>query len=309
MEELHFVKTIQEGQSGVFANETFLPPELSRFQINEGNRNKEHSSTKIQGWGAELLETATREPDDDGNEQLDTPMITAMEPSENWVEVGSGNEGKLYVEILGCNGLPNMDSPTLTNLNNMTDAYCCLVMEDSIVNTSIIEDTLSPRWMPKDQRAFVFHVQHPSSQLFVSVFDHDTVNRFRTRMKASVHDPIGRVLINLTQFNPGTLYTLQYHIYHLGVDEQKNRNDETPNGTLILRLRVEWGSASRKNSEAKNMLIAGGGLPPASFVALSKRHDFQVAHYTTVGKVRIKNPTVVACKLVCTSHLLLLLDA
>lgn len=33
----------------------------------------------------------------------------ALKPSAKWIEAGTGSVGKYYVEIIGCEGLPNMD--------------------------------------------------------------------------------------------------------------------------------------------------------------------------------------------------------
>jgi hypothetical protein len=35
--------------------------------------------------------------------------LEASKPSTKWIEAGSGSLGKYYVEIIGCDGLPNMD--------------------------------------------------------------------------------------------------------------------------------------------------------------------------------------------------------
>lgn len=58
----------------------------------------------------------------------------SMAPSKNWVEVGSGNLGRLYIEVLRCEDLPNMDSLTL-DVRDATDAFACIVFEDAIVCT------------------------------------------------------------------------------------------------------------------------------------------------------------------------------
>ena len=68
-------------------------------------------------------------------------------------------------------------------LIDKTDAYCSIIYEDAVANTDVINDELSPRWMPWSQRAFIFHVNHPSSQVLLGVFDYDTVTI----------DPIGKV--------------------------------------------------------------------------------------------------------------------
>lgn len=95
----------------------------------------------------------------------------ALEPSQHWVDVGSGKLGKVHLEIIGCDGLPQLDSGAF--LGNKTDAFVSVVFEDSISKTDVIDDTLSPRWMPWSQRAFQLHMMHPSSQLYLGVFDYD----------------------------------------------------------------------------------------------------------------------------------------
>ncbi|CAB9508375.1 expressed unknown protein [Seminavis robusta] len=278
IEEYHFIKTLDAKQHGIFANETFLPPRLSNVKSSEG-------TPQIAGWGAQILATQM------GSDKTDSLLEQAFQPSQDWIEVGSGTHGRVYLEVLGCNDLPNLDSPTIGNLNNMTDAYCCLIMEDSIVNTTVIKDTLSPRWLPNDRRAFVFHVHHPSSQLYIGVFDHDKVTRVANAMKDRVHDPIGRVLVNLTHFRPGTLYTLHYHLYLVNNSAEKSRAEQAHNGTLTIRLRIEWGSGGDsiqqpciKGNDTKNMLIEGMLPPHVEHLAVPNRHDFRVAHYTIVGK-------------------------
>ena len=88
-----------------------------------------------------------------------------MKPSYHWIDVGSGRLGKIFVEILFCDKLPNLDTGGV--LGNKTDAFVSLVYEDCHVRTDVISDCLSPRWMPWSQRAFVFNMMHTSSQLFL----------------------------------------------------------------------------------------------------------------------------------------------
>jgi hypothetical protein len=77
-----------------------------------------------------------------------------MKPTHKWIEAGSGSLGKLYFEVLKCDGLPNMDN----KVEGKTDAFCCIIYEDAIVNTDVINDTLKPRWVPWCQRGFVFRM-------------------------------------------------------------------------------------------------------------------------------------------------------
>jgi len=134
----------------------------------------------------------------------------SMKPSTQWIEAGSGSIGKVYFEVLSAYQLPNMDALT-ANISDKTDAFGCIVFEDSVVMTDIITDTLSPRWMPWSRRAFVFNISHPSSIINVGIFDFDpelSPLQMVARAAADVHDPIGRIQIHLSNFSPGTVYTV-----------------------------------------------------------------------------------------------------
>jgi hypothetical protein len=152
-------------------------------------------------------------------------------PSTNWTEAGyagrgdSNSLGTVYLEILKCQDLPNMDIGE--GLGNLTDSFACVVFEDSIgkvssssleyfstshfslfqyvVETEVIDDELSPIWLPWTQRAFSFDITHPFSPMFISILDHD--------FGPSDHDGIGRIAVDLNQFEMGMIYTLQYALY------------------------------------------------------------------------------------------------
>lgn len=68
-----------------------------------------------------------------------------MKPSYSWVEAGTGTLGKMYVEILKCDTLPNMDCRLGRIDVGLTDAFCCIIFEDSILNSEVIRDDLNPR--------------------------------------------------------------------------------------------------------------------------------------------------------------------
>ena len=123
----------------------------------------------------------------------------AFKPSRKWLDIGSGNLGKVYVEILGADGLPNKD--TDLGGGNKTDPFVCIVYEDAIAKTDIIDDCLSPRWMPWTQRAFIFRMMHTSSNLNIAVFDFDPGF-------SNDHDICGRVSIDLANLRNGTEYLL-----------------------------------------------------------------------------------------------------
>lgn len=148
-------------------------------------------------------------PGPDPKRKDDTVWLTkerieeeAMLPSHEWLDIGSGRLGKLFVEIIGCNGIPNKDVGGV--LGNKTDALVSLVYEDCFVVTDTIDDCLSPRWMPWSKRAFIFNMMHTSSQLFLGVFDNDTYGG---------HDLVGRVSVDLSNFTPDSVYLLEYNLY------------------------------------------------------------------------------------------------
>lgn len=92
-------------------------------------------------------------------------------------------------------------------MNGLTDAFVACVYEDNFVRTPVIHDSLNPRWMPWSNRAFEFHIQHPSSILMLGVFDYDDG-------PLDLHDPIGRVVIVPVLFEKDTMYTLKYSLFH-----------------------------------------------------------------------------------------------
>lgn len=134
----------------------------------------------------------------------------AMKPSSHWVEAGSGALGKVYIEVIACHDLPIMDYTNITT-NVAPDAFACIVFEDSIVNTDVIPSERSPRWMPWCRRAFSFNVAHPSSNILLGLFDWDPESspvQVAMSMTSDVHDPIARVLINVSDAIPDTVYTI-----------------------------------------------------------------------------------------------------
>lgn len=125
----------------------------------------------------------------------------ALKPSSKWIEAGYGDSGRVFVEIISCGSLVNLDM----GLNDTTDSFAAIVFEDSLVRTDVVYDCLDPLWMPWSRRAFAFNILHPSSMLFLGVFDYDDLGN---------HDPIGRVGINTSKFQSNTSYLLHYRLRH-----------------------------------------------------------------------------------------------
>lgn len=185
--------------------------------------------------------------------------MEAIEPSHNWIESGTGALGQLFVEVLSCDNLPNLDV-SLTG-RDKTDAFVCMVFEDCIVNTDVIHDSLSPRWMPWSQRAFVLNINHPSSQLMVGVFDHDS------GLTEAGHDFVGRAVVNLSNLRTKTLYTKTYVLHETPTAGRE------PRGTITLRLRLDI-------PDYRKALIAGA-IPLLNHdVSVAEREYFPVVHQT-----------------------------
>lgn len=196
----------------------------------------------------------------------------ALKPSKNWIEAGSHGMGKLYFEMIGCDGLPNKDFvplkvATAGVLAGKTDSYACIIFEDSIVNTDVIYDSLCPRWMPWTQRAFAFHIIDPSSQLMLAILDYDAINPLDD------DDPIGRVTIDTESMRPMTDYTMQFDLVTSSLVSSRKTN-----GTVTVRVRIEWESERRA-------LIRAATRPPEIYVNVLRHRDYLAADYAIVGEV------------------------
>ena len=185
-----------------------------------------------------------------------------MQNSEHWVDAGTGSIGRLYFEVLGCDGLPNLDTGGF--LGNKTDAFVSLVFEDCYVRTDTINDCLSPRWLPWTQRAFIFNIYHSSSQLLLGVFDYDA--------GFDDHDLIGRVSIDITNLRKDTEYLLSYNIY-----PSARVSSREAQGQVTVRLRIEM-------EDERKLALATLDPPPPASVNVKTRKDFRVVRSTVYGK-------------------------
>jgi len=129
---------------------------------------------------------------------------TFQMPSHNWVKAGSGKLGKIYLEVLACDDLPNLDF-NVGGIGDITDAFVSIVYEDVLVQTPVIHNELSPRWLPWTQRAFIFNMMHPTSDIYIGVFD------FEEGLLG--HKPVGRVAVNIANLKKDVVYNLKYDLY------------------------------------------------------------------------------------------------
>ena len=187
-----------------------------------------------------------------------------LEPSRQWIELGEGDLGKIYLEILGCDGLPNMDTGAL--LGNKTDAFVACVFEDVYGRTDVINDCLSPRWTSWSSRAFILRIAHPSSVLNLGIFDYDSGG-------VDNHDLIGRVSVDLTNFRSATEYVLSYNFCRSArISERKSV------GKLMIRLRMEV-------EDERKLAMAALYPPPPIYVNTKSKKDFYVIKKTCFGSV------------------------
>jgi len=138
-----------------------------------------------------------------------------LKDSEKWVDIGTADDiAKIFIEVLSC----DLNKKTLNaseSFNGTPSVLTSLVYEDSFVKTDKIDDCFSPSWLPWTQRAFIFHMTHPSSQIYLGVQDDD--------------DLVGRVVIDLCNLIPHTEYLLHYDL----ID-----HDSVSKGKVTIRLRI-----------------------------------------------------------------------
>ncbi|KAL7558699.1 hypothetical protein ACA910_013416 [Epithemia clementina (nom. ined.)] len=201
-----------------------------------------------------------------------------LKPSKKWIHAGSGTLGKLYLEILSCHGLPNLDAVVAGQSvgGNLTDAFVTAVFEDAMVQTDVIDDELSPHWLPWTRRAFAFGIMHPASMLYLGCFDYDYTNVLlnATTALGGGHDAIGRVSINICNLARNVDHTLQYH-WHTSCNVTER---QAIYGTVTIRLRVEM------VDERAAVLAAIRNPLPTFHVNVQKEESMQVLLYTCFGR-------------------------
>lgn len=126
--------------------------------------------------------------------------------------------------------------------------------------------------MPWSQRAFIFNILHPSSQIYIAVLDYDEFIPGATTGLSGKHDKIGRVVVNPTNFRPNSVYTLRYHIFTSDDPDRELR------GTLILRCRYEAASE-------RKILFSQLQLQTQYNVSTVTKSDFRCTYYAIANDV------------------------
>jgi len=252
--------------TGVFTADCYLPPRSHRSRILKKRQRKAEDGLAIQ---YRLKPFA-----DPSRPEAETKWLTERQieresknPSKEWIEAGSGTGGKVYIEILGCDGLPNLDL-SITG-RDKSDPFVCIAFEDSVVNTDVINDCLSPRWMPWSRRAFVFNVLHPSSQFYISVMDYDEI--IPGNPKPS-HDKMGRCILNPTNARPNTTYTMRYSLF------SSDELDRKIVGKIIFRFRYE-------STNERQILLSAFQFRNHYNVSTNRKTDFTTTSYALTNDV------------------------
>jgi len=201
--------------------------------------------------------------------------MEAKSASKKWIKAGTGDFGTMYVEVIKCDGLPNLDQ-TVPPTGDKTDAFVAVLFEDTLVRTDVIFDRLNPRWMPWSMRAFAFPIKHPTSPLILGAFDYDDG-------PMNAHDPIGRVVINMSQFECDTVYVLTYKLH-----SSPTKDDD--NGTITIRLRIEY-------NDEKKAYLESFGVAPRFHVNVDNTKAYDVLKYLCKGQVHMDKATTTTVKL------------
>lgn len=115
---------------GLYANESFVPLKMQGAKFMKKMHKK--------GPNGEVLNRVRPGPDlsrleDDTKWLIDEDVDKeALQPSTEWIEVGSGTIGHLFLEVIKCDGLPKMDSGI-----HKTDAFVNMVFESNVVNSEV----------------------------------------------------------------------------------------------------------------------------------------------------------------------------
>ena len=200
----------------------------------------------------------------------------SQKSSQKWIEAGSGTVGKFYMEIIGCDGLPNLDISIMGR--NKSDPFVCIAFEDCVVNTDVVNDCLSPRWMPWTQRAFVFNVMHPSSQFYIAAMDYNEV----VPGNQSQCDKLGRCIVNPTNVRPNTMYTIRMSLF------TSDDTDRQITGKIVIRLRYE-------SSDERQLLLSAFQFRNHYDVSTNRKTDFATTKYALTNDVSSVRVCVCVC--------------
>jgi hypothetical protein len=232
------------------------------------------------------------QPGPDPQRRKETEWMTSDEireqsfkPSTVWTSTAAGAGGGvqdeavgvLHLEILACDHLPSLD------LTGKSDVFCALLFENSLLRTDVIWDCHCPRWMPWATRAYSLSVRHPASLLFLGAFDYDAAPLDSAVFNA--HDPIGRVVLHPSRFEPEVTHVLTYR---LSLDEPNESTENHPGAaspTVTIRLRVQWHGGQVVPPVAIR-------APPSFVLHVETDRSYRVVRYLTRGSVDMQQASL-----------------
>jgi len=180
----------------------------------------------------------------------------AMKPSREWLHLGSGTAGRVFVELIGVDGLA-------VSMLGKSDPFGLLIFEDSYGKTDVINNCGSPKWMHWSRRAFIFNMDHSSSDLRVGIFDYD---------KMGNHDMLGRAVVQVNRLMPDTDYVLKYKLY-----EDTSTVEREGMGTVTLRVRIEYESP-------KQVVLSALKMSDDQYVNFQEDRQLHIARQVVEGK-------------------------
>ena len=179
-----------------------------------------------------------------------------MKPSREWLHLGSGTAGRVFVELIGVDGLA-------VSMLGKSDPFGLLIFEDSYGKTDVINNCGSPKWMHWSRRAFIFNMDHSSSDLRVGIFDYD---------KMGNHDMLGRAVVQVNRLMPDTDYVLKYKLY-----EDTSTVEREGMGTVTLRVRIEYESP-------KQVVLSALKMSDDQYVNFQEDRQLHIARQVVEGK-------------------------
>lgn len=199
---------------------------------------------------------------------------TCLKQSQNWVCCGSGDRGKVYLEVLKCDNLKNIDAlQNVIDPDNLTDSFVAIVMEDTMLKTDVVDDCLDPRWMPWTRRAFELNIISPASPIIIGVFDdYDNVGE-------TSFAPLGRVVVDISNFYSNTDYVLTYELR-----EDPNMRENEPTGTITIRLRLDW--------DEREIIEYSYKPVPKFLINTERKEDFDLIRYLCKGEINEERSTM-----------------
>ena len=204
---MRFVMSFRDGAADVMSGlkesiqemaDEFIGTESATDAIVEAKTPSDRWFQPAHGWPLSPAPLPSATSENDMKDWQPPPLLCPTAIDEPFLFSGQHEReeiGKLYVEVLEAQGLPN----SLLQAGSV-DPYVIIVYEGNAARTNQVRNTTSPRWGVDTPRAFQFRVTCPYSALHVALLDED-------RMGSD--DTLGRVVIDVSQLYSRTTCELR----------------------------------------------------------------------------------------------------